>query len=239
MKKETAVASKTAFITGANRGIGRAISLKLAESGYNLVLLARNQEMLASVTTACRQHGTRVECFTGELRDEAFMGRAIGGALETFGAIDVLVNNAGAANMQRVQDADLAAWRDVMDVNFNAIVYLCRHILPQMVSRESGTIINISSLSGRNTSAGSAIYAASKHALNGFSGCLYEDVREFGIKVSTIMPGFVDTDLTENLGMTSKNMIQPQDVANCVAYVLSASPHSCPTEIVLRPQLRP
>lgn len=113
--------------------------------------------MLASVIAACRQHGIRVECFTGELGDEAFMDSAIGGALETFSAIDVLVNNAGAANMQRVQDADLAAWRDVMDVNFNAIVYLCRHILPQMVSRKSGTIINISSLSGRKTSAGSAI----------------------------------------------------------------------------------
>jgi NADP-dependent 3-hydroxy acid dehydrogenase YdfG len=116
---------------------------------------------------------------------------------------------------------------------------LSRHILPQMVSRQSGVIINISSLSGRNTGAGNAIYAASKHALNGFSGCLYEDVREIGIKVSTIMPGFVETDLTENLGMTSRNMIQPEDVANCVEYVLSASAHCCPTEIVLRPQLRP
>lgn len=231
--------SKTAFVTGANRGIGRAIALKLAQMGYNLFLLARNQELLESVAQECRAQAVTVECLAGELGNEAFMDEAINAALATFGAIDVLINNAGAASQQAVQEADLSVWRDIMDVNFNAVVYLSRYILPGMISRQSGTIINISSLSGRNTNAGSAIYSATKHALNGFTGCMYEDVREHGIKVSTIMPGFVETELTENMGMQGSKMIQPQDIAASVEYVLSASAYCCPTEIVLRPQMRP
>lgn len=230
---------KTAFVTGANRGIGRAIALKLAQMGYDLFLLARNQELLEGVAQECRAQSVTVECLAGELGSEAFMDEAIKAALATFGAIDVLINNAGAASMQAVQEADLAVWRDIMDVNFNAVVYLSRYILPGMVSRQSGTIINISSLSGRNTNAGSAIYSATKHALNGFTGCMYEDVREYGVKVSTIMPGFVETELTENMGMQANKMIQPEDVAASVEYVLSASAYCCPTEIVLRPQMRP
>ncbi len=231
--------SKTAFVTGANRGIGRAIALKLAHMGYNLFLLARNQELLEEVAQECRAQAVTVECFAGELGDEAFMDEAVKAALASFGAIDVLINNAGAASQQAVQEADLAVWRDIMDVNFNAVVYLSRHLLPGMVSRRSGTIINISSLSGRNTNAGGAIYSATKHALNGFTGCMYEDVREHGIKVSTIMPGFVETELTQNMGMQGNKMIQPQDIAASVEYVLSASAYCCPTEIVLRPQMRP
>lgn len=231
--------SKTAFVTGANRGIGRAIALQLAQMGYNLFLLARNQELLENVAQECRAQGVTVESVAGELGSEAFMDGAIKAAHAAFGTIDVLVNNAGAASQQSVQEADLAVWRDIMDVNFNAVVYLSRHILPGMISRQSGTIINISSLSGRNTNAGSAIYSASKHALNGFTGCMYEDVREHGIKVSTIMPGFVETELTENMGMQANKMIQPEDVAASVEYVLSASAYCCPTEIVLRPQMRP
>lgn len=230
---------KTALITGASRGIGKAISLKLADMGYNLLLLARNQEALEEVGGECRARKVSVECLAGELTDEKYVNAAIEGALEAFGAIDVLINNAGTSSQKAVQDADLQVWRDVMQLNFDAIVCLSRHILPGMIARQSGAIINISSLSGRNTSAGSAIYSASKHALNGFSGCLYEDVREHGIKVSTVMPGFVETDLTENMGLKANNMIQPGDIADCVEYVLSASAQCCPTEIVLRPQQRP
>lgn len=231
--------TKTAFVTGANRGIGRAIALKLAQLGYNLFLLARDKEMLEAVAVECRAESITVETLAGELGSEAFMAQAIRSALGAFEAIDVLVNNAGTANQQAVQDADLDVWRDVMDVNFGAVMYLSRHILPGMVSRQSGTIINISSLSGRNTNAGGAIYSATKHALNGFGGCMYEDVRDYGIKVSTIMPGFVETDLTDGLGLQANKMIQPQDVAASVEYVLSASAYCCPTEIVLRPQMRP
>ena len=229
----------TALITGANRGIGEAIAVQLASAGYDLALLARDEQALAGVAAQCKELGARTISLCGELADEAFMDQAVAGVEEEFGGIDVLVNNAGTASNEAVQDADLNRWRQVMDVNFHALVYLCHRVLPAMVQRSRGTIINISSLSGRNTSAGSAIYSASKHAVNGFSGCMFEDVRDYGIKVSTIMPGFVETTLTAGLGLNAKHMIQPGDVAAAVEYVLSASAHCCPAEIVLRPQLRP
>ncbi len=231
--------TKTAFITGASRGIGKAIATRIAQDGNNLFLLARNEDALAEVVENCKAHNVKVKSLAGELSDETYMDKAIEAALNAFGGIDVLVNNAGAASRQAVQDADLAAWRDILDVNFNAVVYLSNKILPGMIERKSGTVVNISSISGRNTHAEGAIYCASKHALNGFSGCMYEDVRDYGIKVSTIMPGFVETGLTSELNLNAGNMIRPDDVAEAVQFVLSASATCWPTEIGLVPQLRP
>jgi len=231
--------TNTAFITGANRGIGRSIALRLARLQYNLFLLARDEEALSSVADECRATGVRVDTLPGELADDAYIERSIGKALDQFGRIDVLINNAGAAKQQAVQDADLAQWRDVMEVNFHAIVSLSSRILPGMIERQSGTVINISSLSGRTASAENAMYCASKYALNGFGECMFEDVRDQGIKVSTIMPGFVETDLTRELGMDTQRMIRPDDIADTIEYVLSVSTNCCPTEIVLRPQFRP
>lgn len=231
--------TKTAFVTGANRGIGQAIALRLAKLGHNLVLLARDDRALADVASACTSHGVEVLTLAGELVDEHFIEAAIAAAGERFGRIDVLVNNAGTASHAAVQNADLVAWKAVMDVNFQAVVALSNKLLPGMIDAGSGAVINISSISGRSTSGGSAIYSASKFALNGFTECMYEDVRDHGIKVSSIMPGFVETELTSGMGMESSRMIRPDDVADAVAYILSTSASVCPTEIVLRPQARP
>ncbi|MGR8948807.1 MAG: SDR family oxidoreductase [Gammaproteobacteria bacterium] len=231
--------AKVAFVTGASQGIGRAIAARLAGLDFDLLLLGRNESALQETANICQSKGTRAEIFPGNLGDESYMSAAVSTALEWFGTIDLLVNNAGIAQRAAVQEADLTKWREVMDLNFHAIVYLCREILPIMIEKESGKIINISSISGRNTNAGGAIYCASKHALNGFSGSMYEDVRDYGVKVCSIMPGFVDTSLTQGLGLEAGNMIRPDDVADAVAYVVSASANCCPTEIVLRPQKRP
>jgi len=231
--------TKTAFVTGANRGIGRAIGLRLARLDYDLVLLARDESALATVAAECTALGSQVLPIAGELAEEHFIDSAVAAALERFSTVDVLVNNAGAASHAAVQNADLAAWQAVMDVNFRAVVALSNKLLPCMIDAKSGAVINISSISGRSTSAGSAIYSASKFALNGFTECMYEDVREHGIKVSSIMPGFVATELTQGMGMKAAKMIGPDDIADAVQYILATSAAVCPTEIVLRPQLRP
>lgn len=231
--------SKVALITGASRGIGKAIALALAERGYDLVLLARDADALAAVAGACAAQGVRAHCLPGDVTDCSYLDQAVQAALARFGTVDVLINNAGLARQEPVQNADLAAWRAVMAVNFDAVVHLCQALLPAMIERGAGTIVNISSISGRNAGPGAGIYSASKHALNGFGGSLFEDVRDYGIKVSTIMPGFVATDLTGGMGMDATKMIAPEDVAQSVCYVLQAAGSCCPTEIVLRPQLRP
>jgi NADP-dependent 3-hydroxy acid dehydrogenase YdfG len=231
--------AQVAFITGASRGIGKAIAIRLAQLDYNLCLLARDKNSLDSVVTECERSNAAVMTVIGDVANIAFMNSAVDGALEKFGRVDVLINNAGKTSRAPVHSADLDEWRNVLDVNFTAVMHLTRQLLPQMIERKSGAVINLSSLSGRHTDAGAAIYAATKHALNGFSGCLYEDVRDYGIKVSTIMPGFVETELTAKIGKQSANMIQTSDIADAVAYVLAASPSCCPTEIVIRPQRRP
>lgn len=235
--KPAAPAYANALITGASRGIGRAIALQLASLGYRVFLLGRDQGALDTVAAACPPASAAT--MAGDLRDVKFIDTAIADAIAFMGTIDVLINNAGAAVHGAVQDADMSAWRDVLDVNFMATAHLTRHVLPGMIERGSGAIINISSINARHVNAGSAIYAATKHALNGFSGCLFEDVREHGVKVSTIMPGFVATDMTAPLGKDHERMIRPDDIADAVVYVLSASAACCPTEIVIRPQRQP
>lgn len=227
----------SALITGASRGIGRAVALKLSSIGCRVFLLGRDADALDAVAASCVPESAAT--LAGDLRDPAFIETATLRATAFLGPVDVLVNNAGAAVHGAVQDADMAEWRDVLDVNFTATAALTRQVLPAMIEREHGAIINISSINGRHVNAGSAIYAATKHALNGFSGCLFEDVREHGIKVSTIMPGFVATDMTAPLGKDGTRMIQPHDIAEAVAFVLAASPTCCPTEIVIRPQRQP
>lgn len=228
-----------ALVTGATRGIGRAIALRLAAGGYGLCLLGRDAQALEEVVSACKDKGVECVGHTGDLADPAWPSAAAAAATAALGNIDVLINNAGAADRAAVQDADMGRWRQVLELNFVSIMALCQAVVPQMIERSSGTIINISSISGRNTNAGGGIYCASKHALNGFSGCLFEDVREHGIKVSTIMPGFVDTALTASLGKEAARMIQPDDVADAVEFVLAASTTCCPTEVVIRPQRQP
>ncbi|MEM6580642.1 MAG: SDR family oxidoreductase [Pseudomonadota bacterium] len=227
------------LITGASRGIGRAIALALADEGHNLFLLARDERALDECAMAASDKGAEVDFVAGDLADKTYTDRAVSRAEETFGAVDVLINNAGTAMHQPVQALDMDKWRQIMDVNLDAAVYMSSKLVPQMVARRAGAVINISSISSRITSAGSAMYCASKHALNGFTGCLFEDVREYGIKVSTIMPGFVDTALTQGAGLVGEKMIRAEDVAEAVRYVLSSSAACCPTEIVLRPQHSP
>ena len=235
----TSLPYKTALVTGASRGIGQAIALRLADLGCNLVLLARNEALLEEVTQAAQAKGVEAVSLAGELTDESYLDAALAKAHSCFDFIDVLVNNAGTALHQPAQDADVSKWRKVMDLNFHAVVSLCERTLPAMIDAKRGAVINMSSISARNSSAGSGVYCATKHALNGFTECMYEDVRDYGIKVSSIMPGFVATDLTDGMGLNALHMISPNDVADSVQYILSASASACPTEIVLRPQLRP
>lgn len=229
----------TALITGAGKGIGRAIALRLAAAGYALFLLGRNEDALASVAAECAVSGVKVGFLAGDLCASSHITAAVIAARAHFGPIGVLINNAGSAERGTVQNADLDAWRAVLDLNFWAVMTLTRSVLPEMIERRVGAVINISSISGRHSNGGDAIYAASKHALNGFTASLFEDVREFGIKVASIMPGFVNTSLTAGLKKRAQRMIRPEDIADTVVFVLASSPHCCPTEIVIRPQLPP
>ena len=230
---------QNALITGATGGIGAAISTTLAKQGFGLCLVGRRAPALTELASECSQYSARVEILCGDLADAEFLDTVVERAEAQLGPVDVLVNNAGMALRGSITDIDLGHWRQLQELNLNVAVALSQQVVPGMAARDGGAIINISSISGRNTHAGGAAYVASKHALNGFTGCLFEDVREHNIKVSSIMPGFVRTDMTAAMSLDAEKMLAPDDVAAAVSYVLSTSSTCCPTEIVLRPQRAP
>ena len=231
--------AQVALVSGASKGIGRAIALRLADGGYDVFLLGRDETTLAAVAAECAARSVQADFLAGDLREADFITAAYAAVRARFGAIDVLINNAGSAARGVAQSADLEAWRAVLDLNLWAVMALTRCVLPDMIERRRGALVNISSISGRHSNGGDAIYAASKHALNGYTASVFEDVREFGIKVSCIMPGFVETALTASLNKRAERMLSPQDIAATVAFVLASSARCCPTEIVLRPQRAP
>ena len=224
------------LITGASRGIGAAIARGLANSGRHLVLVARNEEKLNQVKDDVEKTGAAARCYGADLSDKGVCHQLINQIESDTGPIDILINNAGVGFTGSVAEIDLEEFDTMLDLNVRAVVHLTRRVLPKMIERRRGAVINIASMAAHFTSAGMAGYAASKHAVLGFSNSLFDDVRDYGIKVSAICPGYVTTDMVGSNGRDLSKMIQPQDITEAVRYVLQSSPHVCPFEIHLRPQ---
>ena len=209
----------TAVITGASKGIGRATALRLARE-YDIVALARSEDALRSLGAEIAERGGRCTAIDVDLRDPA----AIAAALDGIQA-DVLVNNAGVMHRKPFIDLTPGEWREMMDVNVDAIYHVTRALLPGMIARGAGHVINISSIAGRNSFVGGSGYAATKHAVQALSEALMLEVREYGVKVSVVMPGSVATELTPG-GSRKGWALRPDDVAETVAQILSMPKHA-------------
>lgn len=230
---------KIALVTGASRGIGQAIAERLAEQGFDLVVTARSADKLDELVRQCQAHGVKCHALPLDLSEADSPSRLIGFVKERFGTLDVLVNNAANPGGGRLQNAELARWDRCLDLNFRSIVHLSSLALPLLQGKDWGAIINISSISGSRPAGGTAMYSATKHALNGFSHSIFEDIREQGIKVVLLCPGFVATDMVAKRDLVEEKMIQPRDLADAVSFALSCSGTVCPVEITLRPQRSP
>lgn len=232
---------QVALITGASRGIGRAIVLRLAEAGATTVLAARNEQTLQDVAQMIRAAGGTTLVVPTDVTDDQQTTRLVEYTLSQFGHIDILVNNAGGGTPRTpVVKARLADWKWTLRVNLWATMALTKLVLPGMIERQQGAVINICSLAGMTGKAGEAAYAAAKFGVRGFTQSLFEEVREYGIKVSIICPGYVDTAMippTRRVDRTK--MIRPEDVAEAVYGVVTSSARMCPVEIVLQPQYDP
>lgn len=234
-------AGRVALITGASRGIGRAIALRLARDGAVTVLAARTTHELLQVAEVVRASGGEALVVPTDVTSDQQLEALVNTVLTQFGRIDVLVNNAGGGPPRTpIVKARTADWEWTLRVNVWATMMLTKLVLPSMIERRSGTIVNICSLAGLTGKAGEAAYAAAKFGVRGFSQSLFEEVREYGIKVSTICPGYVDTALIPpNRRVDRSKMLSPEDVAETVYEVVVSSPRSCPVEIVLSPQSDP
>jgi NAD(P)-dependent dehydrogenase (short-subunit alcohol dehydrogenase family) len=235
------LAGRIALITGASRGIGRATALRLARAGAAIVLAARTEQDLSVVAEIIRTLGMDALVVPTDVTSDQQIEALVNTAVARFGRIDILVNNAGGGPPRTpVVKARIVDWEWTLRVNLWATMVLTKLVLPAMIAQRGGTIVNICSLAGLTGKAGEAAYAAAKFGVRGFSQSLFEEVREHGIKVSTICPGYVDTALIPpNRRVDRRKMLSPEDVAEAVYEVVVSSARCCPLEIVLQPQHDP
>lgn len=231
---------KTALVTGAGRGIGKAIAERLAQKGCRLVLTARSHDQLRDVQAEIERGGGTVMTVAADLTRDEDIDRVVEESQRAFGAVDYLINNAGWGKRAPVMRARVEDIDQTLRLNLRAPMLLARLLVPAMVEKGEGAVINIGSVSGKSGEAEGAAYSASKFGLIGFTQSLYEEVREHGIKVAVILPGFVDTPLIPSVKHLDRSkMIQVDDVAQSVLYILASPPTSCPVEITIRPQRTP
>ncbi|MBM3457976.1 MAG: SDR family oxidoreductase [Armatimonadetes bacterium] len=228
-----------ALVTGASRGIGRAVALALAERGCEVALVARTEAGLAETAALCREQGVRAEAVACDLLDPASVGAAVEAVTARLGRLDILVNNAGVLITGPTAEGDPDAWDRMLEVNLLAAMRFTRLALPHLIAGGKGAVILLSSLAGRYTGAGMSAYCASKHGMMGFAGCLFDEVRDHGVKVCAICPGWVNTDMMDGSGVDPGGVIQPGDVAEAVLFAVTSSENACPTEIQIQPQRAP
>jgi len=229
-------AGKVALVTGASRGIGRAIAIALARAGCQVCICARSKEQLLGVQQEIHAVEGQALAIAADLTRDDDLENLV----QSCGTIDYLINNAGWGRRAPVVTAKLEDWDQTLRLNLRAPMILAQKFVPAMIEKGDGAVINIGSVSGKTGEANGAAYAASKFGLIGFTQSLFEEVREHNIKVAVIIPGFVDTPLIPPVKHLDRSkMIQAEDVAQAVLYVLNAPATSCPVEITLRPQRTP
>jgi 3-oxoacyl-[acyl-carrier protein] reductase len=190
---------KRCLVTGAGRGIGRAIALAFAREGAAVAVLDRSEDLATEAATALRNLGAKATAVTADVAQEESVNAGIAAAQETLGGIDVLVNNAGIDTNSRVIDMPVAMWDEMMTVNLRSVFLCTRAVLPGMVERRWGRIINISSQLAHKGAAEMAHYAAAKAGVIGFTRSLAYEVAQDGITVNAICPGPIDTELFRNI----------------------------------------
>ena len=234
---EIALAGRKALIVGAYDGMGRAVALALAREGVACALMGRDSDRLAEIAKACAEAGTTAFPIVCDIARTETIGPAVKDAVDRLGGLNFLVNCAGHHQRSSGHDGELDAWDRVVDVNLRATYHLTRHALPEINKVPGGAVIKVGSIASSYPGAGA--YLATTRGLDGYMDALFEDVRQYGTKVCVIRPGFVNTALAVSDRLDPARMIQPEDIARTVIFILKIANTSCPTEITIRPQRSP
>jgi 3-oxoacyl-[acyl-carrier protein] reductase len=235
MDDRDSLARQVALITGASRGIGLAIARRLGQMGARVSICGRDRDRLEQAASALRSEGIETLATPTDVARVGEVSTLVQKTQQEFGPIDILVNNAGIGVFGPFLEFGEAEWDSVVDINLKAVFLFCRAVAPEMIRRQKGHIINISSLAGRNTFAGGAIYCASKWGLMGLTGSMAEDLRGYGIRVSAICPGSVATEFAGHGGKDATKTLQPEDVAHAVATLVTQAAGSFISEVQIRP----
>ncbi len=227
------VRDASALVTGAGRGIGRAIALELARAGARVTAVARTAAGLDALVSEIEEIGGRGLAFAGDLREASVCEDAVSAAVERFGGLQILVNNAGIGVFANVLETTDEQWDAVFATNVTAVFRLTRAALPHL-TRRGGHVVMISSLAGSNANPGMAAYGASKAALDHFARCLLLEVRQRGVKVTTIAPGSVDTGFS-GARTDASWMLTPEDLARTVMDLLRMRDGAHTSRVEMRP----
>ncbi|HXR32847.1 MAG TPA: SDR family NAD(P)-dependent oxidoreductase [Verrucomicrobiae bacterium] len=236
---EIPLAGGVAIITGGGRGIGRAIAQRLAKLGAAVCICGRNEESLMRTAEDLRALEARVHAQPADVTKPDDIALLVEGAEKELGPITILVNNAGIGGFGPIHEKSEEEWDRVLNTNLKSVFLVSRAVVPGMIRRGGGDIINISSLAGKNTFAGGGIYCASKWGLQGLTGCMAEDLRGYGIRVSVICPGSVATEFSGGGPKDPKKVLTAEDVAHAVGMVAVQGPQSFISEVHLRPVRKP
>ena len=231
------LAGQVALVTGAGKGIGRAIADAFGEAGAALVLASRTAADLDTVRAALEKRGTRSLAVPTDVRDDAAIERLVARSLDAFNRIDVLVTAAGVASFGPVADSAPRAWDDMLAVNLRAVMVTCRAVLPSMLAHGRGSIINVASIAATRAIPGGAAYTATKAGVVGWSRVLAEELRAGGVRVGVLLPGAVDTPLWDAVpgGPARARMLRPEDVARAAVLMASLPPGATLEELSLLP----
>jgi 3-oxoacyl-[acyl-carrier protein] reductase len=230
-----------AVVTGGGRGIGQAITGKLAAMGATVVLTGRDEVRVQQVSADLTARGHKAEGVGCDVTDIARVD-ALGEYLRTtHGRVDILVNNAGIGGPPGLlHELPPEDWEAIFNTNLRSVYYMLRAVVPLMIAAGAGHIINISSLAGKNPLPRGAAYSASKWGLNGLTYGVAEELRTHNIRVSVICPGSVDTDFSPRRGgKDTQKMLKPDDVAHAVAMLITQEPQSFISEVLIRPTQKP
>ena len=239
MTTEKPLEGKVALVTGASRGIGFAIARTLGRMGVRVGVCARDAKRLQNAAGELEREGIRVHAKPADLTRPAEIAALVDETERVLGPIEILVNNAGVGWFGPAHEASETTWDTVLDTNLKAIFLLSKAVAPGMIRRRAGHIINIASLAGKNAFVGGGVYCASKWGLLGLTQCMAEDLRAYGIRASAICPGSVATDFSPHAAKDPDKMLQAEDVAHAVEAIVTQSPQSFLSEILLRPTQKP
>ena len=238
--------SQIAVVTGAARGAGEAIALRLASMGAHVLLVARSTDQLTHVRDQITQQGGAASVHPCDLMDAAAVAELGKAVAREHQRCDILVNNAGVGlDGKPLHETTPEEWDLIFNTNLRGPYLTIRAFAPLMIAARSGHIINISSLAGRNPLPNGATYAASKWGLNGLTYSVAEELRQYRIRVSVIAPGSINTDFNDHTGRGAasgkdpKKKLQPEDIASVVATLVTQPPQSFISEVLMRPTQKP
>ncbi|WP_372834278.1 SDR family oxidoreductase [Pontibacterium sp.] len=245
------LAEKVVLITGGANGIGRATALRFAREGARVVVSDVDAEGLATVCQEVEQAGGQAISAVGSVTDRSQVQDIVDTALNTFGRLDILINNAGTMPISPILSGRVDEWDRMIDVNIKGVLYAINAVYPGMAERKDGHIVNISSVAARLTYQSAGVYGGTKHAVRAISDTLRKEAIRFGVRVTDIQPGSVDTELPDsiahekirsavkdNMYAEESPILKPEDIANGIMYAISQPAYVDVSELLIRPVIQ-